>query len=108
MGRRVARPRGTPKTDRDRERRGGSGHRAAHGVRPPLHGRDGRVAPARRRPGGSGRFSRCRSPDRSERLTVRIALVLGGLLVVLAISIVFATLIGAVSIAPLDVLGAIG
>jgi iron complex transport system permease protein len=39
---------------------------------------------------------------------VRFALVLGGLLVVLAISMVVAALIGAVSIAPLDVLGAIG
>jgi iron complex transport system permease protein len=39
---------------------------------------------------------------------VRIALVLGALLVVLGVSIVFAALIGAVAIAPLDVLGAIG
>ena len=39
---------------------------------------------------------------------MRIALVLGGLLVVLGVSIVVAALIGAVSIAPLDVLGAIG
>jgi iron complex transport system permease protein len=39
---------------------------------------------------------------------VRFALVLAGLLVVLAASIVVAALIGAVQIAPLDVLGAIG
>lgn len=39
---------------------------------------------------------------------MRFAFVLAGLLVVLAVSIVVAALIGAVSIAPLDVLGAIG